>query len=359
MAYLTLGKRLLARRLYLVLSCILTGLLIAVHLEAARPSISLHVSNIDADVNRTLVGRAVNNTLVVVPVNTGMLYWADNLLCSLQRTDFDSNQVLFWALDARAKTLLEAQGRATYFDASLLSVATNANRNGDTRDYRKMMRERPKFFVDVLSAGYDILMIDADTVWFQSPLVLRDESVDAVFSTDAREFYQDHDAFRDAWRRGDRIPPVCAGVFWMKASAKTVRLYQDMLAVFNGGLRTLALRLLFFQDDQRGLDVLLNDGRTRLVEPLPRGITADMLKGRYRDHAEMRVRLLDQTEVVNGHLLKNRPRRYQESLANLRSEGEDRIAVHLNWNPRDVTKEDGSKEMGFWLLDDGGDCKDP
>lgn len=294
-----------------------------------------------------------------MPVNTGMLYWADNLLCSLERTDFDAKAILFWTLDAHAQAILKAKGFATYFDASLYSVATNENRNGDTGKYKKMMLERPKFFIDILSAGYDILMIDADTVWFQSPLLLRDESVEAVFSTDAREFYQDHNAFKDVWRRGDKIPPVCAGIFWMKASKKTIRMYQDMLEIFNGGLRTLLLRIVSFQDDQRGLDYLLNDGRAIMAEPLPDGITSDMVTGRYRDAtAEMlRVRLLDQTAVVNGHLIRNRPESYSEQLKTLRDKGKDRIVVHLNWDPRQFTKEAGSKEMGLWLLDEEGKCK--
>ena len=70
-----------------------------------------------------------------------------------------------------------------------------------------MMKERPKFFINILSAGFNILMLDADTVFWQSPLLLmpqRDDgnssSVDIVFSTDAREFYQTHDAFEDARR---------------------------------------------------------------------------------------------------------------------------------------------------------------
>ena len=53
-----------------------------------------------------------------------------------------------------------------------------------------------------------------------------------------------------------------------------------MLDVFNSGPRLALYRAIVFKDDQRGIDVLLNDGRANLEEPLPNGITADMLKGR-------------------------------------------------------------------------------
>ncbi|KAL2358768.1 nucleotide-diphospho-sugar transferase-domain-containing protein [Cryomyces antarcticus] len=319
---------------------------------------SPRLSNITEDNKRQLVDHSIINTLVIVPVNDGMLSKAENLLCSLRRTSFDTSKILFWALDPDARNTLEEKGHVAYHDPSLFSVSRDTNLQGNTKAYKKMMLERPKFFIDILSTGLDVLMLDADTVFFQSPLLLRDPTVDAVFSTDAREFYQTHDAFKDRDRRGSRIPPVCNGIFWMKASPKTVRLWQDMLDVFGAGWRTALWRLRAFLDDQRGMDVLLNDGRARLVEPFPDGITRDMVQGRYGDgKCELAVRLLDQTAVVNGHLLKNRKSTYEKNLQSLRREGKDRIAAHLNWNTAEMTKEEGARQLGLWLLDEGGNCR--
>ncbi|KAF2152797.1 glycosyltransferase family 77 protein [Myriangium duriaei CBS 260.36] len=356
-------RKQVVRPLCLVLGGVLVALVLTAHLAGvalypfAPPPPRLHT--LSSDTLRTLAGQAVNNTLVVVPVNTGMLHLADNLLCSLQRTDFNGSNILFWALDAHARTILDKRGHTTYFDPHFFGVEINTNHHRNTENYHRMMLERPKFFIDILSAGYDILMIDVDTIWYQSPLLLRDDTVDAVYSTDAREFYQAHDAFDDPKAKGNKMPPVCAGVFWLKSNEKTVRLYQDMLAVFNGGLRTWFWRLTSFKDDQRGLDCLLNDGRARLVEPLPNGITTSMLDGRYRDQADLRVRLLDQTQVVNGQLILFRPDAYQENLARLRNEGKDRIAVHLNWDPTKEEKRRGAQGLGIWQLDEAGNCKMP
>ncbi|KAK4691568.1 hypothetical protein P7C71_g5457, partial [Lecanoromycetidae sp. Uapishka_2] len=222
------------------------------------------------------------------------------------------------------------------------------------------MRERPKFFIDILSTGLDILFLDADTAFFQSPLQLLDSAVDAVFSSDSREFYnaESKDPFRDVWRRGSRFPPVCNGIFWMKSSEHTIKLWHDILDVFEAGPHLALYRALSFKDDQRGMDVLLNDGRARLVGPLPEGITANMLKGKYVSSHTLDVRLLDQTSVVSGHLLKNRKEQYEKNLAQLVGRGKDRVAVHFNWDPKELTKEEGARQMGLWFLTDDGQCTD-
>ena len=306
-----------------------------------------------------LAKNAVGNTLVVVPVNMGMLIWADNLICSLANTSFDAKQIIFWTLDTQAQVVLEARGYTTYHDPSLFAVSTPENVHRDTAYFKKMMMERPKFFIDVLSTGYDILFLDADTMFFQSPLSLIDPAVDAVFSSDSREFFNTarRNPFRDIWRRGHRFPPVCNGIFYMKSNEHTIKLWRDILDVFEAGPRLAIYRLISFKDDQRGMDCLLNDGRARLVEPLPGGITEDMLEGRYTSDADLNVRLLDQAAVVSGHLLKNRKQQYEKNLAELKERGEERIALHFNWDPKEITKEEGVKKMDLWLLKDQGRCK--
>ncbi|KXL47202.1 MAG: hypothetical protein FE78DRAFT_30224 [Acidomyces sp. 'richmondensis'] len=185
-----------------------------------------------------LHSHAIKNTVIIVPINMGMLHWAKNLLCSLSVTSFDTSKIVFWALDQGAESALN-QTYATYRDKSLFSTSLNENKHGNTRAYRRMMKERPKFFIDILSSGFNILMLDADTVFWQSPLSLVPEehdNVDAVFSTDAREFYQTHNAFLDARRRGSRVPPVCNGIFWMKSNSKTLATWSDMLNIVTGGV---------------------------------------------------------------------------------------------------------------------------
>lgn len=312
----------------------------------------------------TFRSNAINNTVVIVPVNSGMLFWAENLLCSLTSTTLDTTKIVFWALDADAETLLSRKGRVAYHDPTLFSTSANENLRGDTSAYKRMMKERPKFFIDVLSAGFDILMLDADTVFWQSPLSIvpeKTDPVDVVFSTDSREFYQDQNAFRDERRRGPYIPPICNGIFWMKSSARTISLWSEMLSVFESWRSFIPIiGLGQFQDDQRGMDVLLNDGRGQLIGPLPKGVSMDMVPKSPQKCPEraLNIRLLDQTSVVNGHLLGNRHSRYAETLAALKAAGQERLGAHFNWNTKDQSKKDGAKELSMLFVDDNGLCID-
>lgn len=338
----------------LSLTIITASLYLSLSAPEVRPP---RVSNIHNDTKYRMSNQSTENTLVVVPVNSGALHLANNLLCSLTNIAFNVTRIVFWALDLQAKGALESRGFTTYHDPNFYSVSTFQNVKGDTQAYKRLMLERPKFFIDILSTGFDILFLDADTVFAQSPMLLPDPSVDFVFSTDSREFYQKKDPFRDVWRRGSKIPPVCNGIFWMKSNARTIKLWQDMLDIFNSGWRTAFWRLTVFKDDQRGMDVLLNDGRARLMEPLPNGITKDMLDGKYSEAAELDIRLLDQTAVASGHIMLNRRIEYEQNLDQLRSEGKDKVAMHLNWDTREMTKEDGAKMLDLWLLDKDGNCK--
>lgn len=306
----------------------------------------------------TFASHAVNNTVVIVPANLGMMNWVDNLICSLRSTSFDPQSIVFWALDTDVQEVLAHRGFATYHDPSLYAVTSNENKHGNTAAYKKMMQERPKFYMDVLSTGFDILMLDADTVFWQSPLSIMPTTeerdlVDLVYSTDAREFYQVHDAFQDGFRRGPYIPPVCNGIFWMKSNPATMAIWSRMLEVFKSSWTMARLR---FNDDQRGMDVILNDGRAQLVEPFPGGIKEAPESPQSHPDLSLSVRLLDQTQVVSGHLLLNRQHEYEEFLADLRNSGKARIAAHFNWDAVDITKEDGAKQLGLMFIDANGKC---
>ena len=306
---------------------------------------------------------AIDNTVMIVAVNTGMLHWAANLLCSLESTSLDASKIIFWALDENAKQVIEAKGLTAYHDPGLFATSMNENKQGNTASYNRMMKERPKFFIQVLSAGFDLLMIDADTVWWETPFSIvplsQDRSsVDMVYSTDAREFYQEHDAFRDEWRRGPYVPPVCNGIFWMKSTPGTISIWSDMLDVFEAPWYMALFQPRGFQDDQRGMDVLLNDGRAQVVGPLPGGISAEQVPvtAPRPGTTALNVRLLDQTRVANGQLLMNRRSAYAQYLHALRVKGQERLAAHFNWDTTVVTKEDGAKELSLMFLDEHGVC---
>ena len=342
----------------LSVSLVLITLSLYVSLSSWPNEVAPRISKISSTTKARFANNAINNTLLVVPVNRAHMMWVDNFLCSLSPTTFDAKKIVFWALDPGVQELLEVRGFTTYHDPSFYSVSTDENLHDDTRNFKKMMKERPKFFIDMLSTGHDLLFLDADTVFFDNPLAIRDPNVDIVFSSDSREFFNKphKDPFKDVWRKGSRIPPVCNGIFWMKSNAKTIKIWQDMLDIFESGPRLALYKFFVFKDDQRGMDVLLNDGRAKLVEPLPKGITPEMLTSRTDVNADVEVRLLDQTEVVSGHLLRNRKTLFDQNLKELKAGGGKQLAIHFNWDPKDQTKESGVREMGLWQLTDDGEC---
>lgn len=304
---------------------------------------------------------AFNNTVIVVPVNTGMLDLAANMRCSLTRTDFDISRIVYWTLDDEAEKTLSKQGYATYRDKSLYGVSGNQNDHGGTDDYRKMMKQRPQFFIDFLSTGYDLMMIDADIVFYQSPLDMMPDSpedIDIVYSTDAREYYTDHNAFHDHKTQGPLMPPICNGMFWMKSHPDTLAIWTDMWMAFQDqGVRPKGH---FFDklnglDDQRGMDLILNDGRAKVVAPFPEGIDADMVPNK-DVNARIRVQLLDQTQYVNGQLFMFRENKYENHLKALRKSGKDRVAVHMNWNTYQISKSEGSIKKEIYYLDGDKKC---
>lgn len=143
----------------------------------------------------------------------------------------------------------------------------------------------------------------------------------------------------------------------MKSNPNTIALWTEMLKVFEMPWSLGRVLKPGFQDDQRGMDVLLNDGRARIVEPLPDGMTADMVPKVRDATGTVKVQLLDQTKYTNGHLLQNHRETYLSNLAALRRQGDDRVAVHFNWNSKLLSKEMGASELDMWFLDDGGKCK--
>lgn len=82
-----------------------------------------------------------------------------------------------------------------------------------------------------------------------------------------------------------------------------------------------------------------------------------MVANRQDDATRLNVRLLDQTQIANGQLFMFREASYQENLAQLRAQGDDRISVHMNWNTHVISKTDGAKKKWIYYLNDNGDCK--
>lgn len=309
---------------------------------------------------------AINNTVTIIPVNERMLHFAQNMLCSLRKIDFDPAQLVFWTLDDSVGATLEAQGLNTFHDPELFGASNFEGISYVSPEFKHMMLERPKFFHSFLSTGLDLLFLDTDIIFYDDPLKILDRNVDLAIGSDGREFFGPLGSKGDPWKdpsaAGEYFPPVCAGTFWMKSTKHTIKLFQIMMDVFEGDPSVAYLHDKGLTDDQRGFDVLLNDGRAALVEPLPDGITKEMItttlgERNNEDSAKLKVRILDQAWVASGHLFRNQHEDYRERLEKLEGKGLQKLAIHLNWNIAVIGKVEGAKEMGIWQLEDDGTCK--
>ena len=313
-----------------------------------------------SDPYESLRQHAVNNTVFIVPINMKMMPFADNLLCSLKKIKFDLKQLVFWTLDEKTGDILREKSLNTFHDPALWGVTDFNGTNYFSPEFKRMMKQRPKFLLNLLSTGLDVLFLDTDIIFYDDPFKIVDHSVDLVIGSDTRNFFgplgTEKDPFQDPKRLGDRVPPVCAGTFWMKSNKHTIKLWQIMIDVFEEDPSVVYLRDKGFNSDQHGLDLLLNDGRANLVEPLPYGITKDMLGNNTSDAAKLSIRMLDQAWVASGHLFRVHFSDYVERVAMLDSKGFGRLAIHLNWDTNEMPKIEGAKKMKIWQLDEHGQC---
>lgn len=329
--------------------------------EASFPAINDRPSE-PANIYESLRQYAVNNTVIIVPINQKMLPFAENMICSLRKINFDPKHVVFWTLGDEVGTTLRDWGLNTFHDPSLYGTTNFTGLSYDSEEFKHMMLERPKFFKRFLSTGLDILFLDTDIIFYDDPFKLVDQSVDLIIGSDSREFFGPRgtagEPFGDLDRLGDIVPPVCAGSFWMKSNKHTIKLFQIMEDVFEGDPSVVHLRDKGLTDDQRGFDVLLNDGRARLVQPFPDGFTFDsqLVVNSDLEASKLDVRIYDQALMASGHLFLNHHEQYLEYLARLNRRGVEKVAIHLNWYTGDLPKIEGAKKMGIWQLGDDGQC---
>ena len=316
----------------------------------------------ETNIYDSLKRHAINNTVIIVPINNGMLPFGENLVCSLKKnTNFDPKQLVFWTLGEEVGATLRKQGLTTFHDPELWGTSDNVGSDYSTEGFSEMMAQRPKFWGNVLVAGLDLLFLDADLIFYESPLNLISPNVDLAIASDGREYFGPLDThqnpWKDAWSRGDYMPSVCAGTFWAKSNKETINLFRIMQMVFEKDPSMRWLRKETpFDDDQRAFDVLLNDGRAGLADPLPQGITDDMMEGRRPDDARLKVQMWDQARVVSGHLYREKEEEYKEHLQRLEEDGGEKWLIHLNWNKVGMPRMKGAKEMGIWELDEDGQC---
>ncbi|KND04422.1 uncharacterized protein SPPG_00151 [Spizellomyces punctatus DAOM BR117] len=293
---------------------------------------------------------AGNGTLeefvMIIPANKGMLSMAYNLLCSLRRVGSDAVPVI-WALDMEAvRDLASYRQRHSlrfgiYHDPNLFSVSSFEA--GGSDNYWRMMSQRPNFFLTMLrDTKLGVLFVDADIVFYSDPwdIVRKSRGADVVITTDARDFY---DLLEDPYEGQPRVPRICAGLFGVRANQQTVRIYEIMAEQMKAGA----------SNDQYALDWILNYSfNSVLVPPIPAGLGLPPDPNHDPSLPSLSVQLLSQTTYINGALYV--PHRETEYERRVQMDGGRRGAIHGNWWWTD--KFSDFRNYGLWLLGESEKC---
>lgn len=301
-------------------------------------------------------------TVALVQVNAGMLSMGYNLLCSLQRINARllADKIIFWAIDKKAVELLQS-----YRDKNNLSFGIyhpiskhqfSTIQSLASNGYYKLMRNRPSTYLMLLRKyRLSVLFMDADIIFTADPLtdLFRNEDrgqpEDAIYSTDARNFYS---RLNDPFEDQPFVPKICGGFFLLRPTEPTIRLLEDL---------NKTIYVDSEANDQWTTDKLLNSRynstnntfihdptRTWLVEPLPSGLKQRNTS--VRTNSSLKLRLLDQAAYINGHIYGSLHEQYwNETFENeKRNPFFQRIMVHVNtWTENKLKL---MKRNGLWLL---------
>lgn len=310
---------------------------------------------------------AVNNTVMVVQLNTGFVELGLNLLASLKNASNGTNEltkrVVVWAMTPKTAEALKAaqadMGFGIYVESDPHPVMhlppSDALEPGGTVSYFDMMRSRARFFLHIVrDLGMGLFFVDGDIVFLKDPwphvvsgngLGLPGISIaqpqhadpyasvepDIVYSADAGGSFREMALpFQNFYAI---VPRVCGGLFYARPTTNAVRIYTDLE------------RAIWASDsgnDQWTMDELLSDGRDVLL-------TGPLTGGLCRRHAPchvsnttLRVRILDQRTFQNGMMLRST---FGQAVDIANSP-----AVSLHVNRWDINKTFTMKTMGIWFI---------
>lgn len=263
---------------------------------------------------------------IVVPFNAAWLKVAIHVDCSLKAAGVD--KVFYWALDEKAYSLGREYGLNTYYDNRFQTSSTEDHAEIMTASYTAMMRQRPRFWLDVLNAGYDMIFLDADISVLQSPVQYIQDKInrirakgeivpDITMQVDERHLLSDSNEYY--FTKG------CAGFFYMRSTAGMKRVMQklahflDRYAEMTSSDKYSSPSKLWHWNDQTGLMYLLD--KHALIKS-PNGIWNE------NPYPWVRLEFFDQFDIMNGHMFFNYQNR--KRLFATKPKGSIPILVHAN-----------------------------
>jgi Nucleotide-diphospho-sugar transferase len=127
---------------------------------------------------------AVDNEIIVIPMNKGFMPFALNLICSLK--NFDMTNIVYWSLDHATHDALLKKGKLSIFFAGFPTEEDVLK--PDDKYFTKMIRFKPKLLAMLLQTGVNVWYMDADQVALTDfrQLVVNDHEADVFVATDLK-----------------------------------------------------------------------------------------------------------------------------------------------------------------------------
>jgi hypothetical protein len=292
-------------------------------------------------------GIALNNTIMIVPTNLAMVRLAINFNCRMRI--LGNNNVLFWALDKSAASVLQEYSIPTYFNPAFFS--SDILEGYHSENYNKMMQERPKLWRTVVKTGYHMLFLDVDIG------ILRHPMLDLVGDADLEGQVDEHGFWHAV--NINAFPQMCGGAFFLKSNERTIRFLNRMekaLVEKEGGI----------VDDQQAINLAIHNLElARILNRFKRHENGtDIPYGGFSngpDDNRLTVRFIPADQYLNGHLWgSSAVERDPDGNRMTWTEGERRqfepALVHLNGKG---AKEDEMKQFGWWYIKNDLNCPLP
>ena len=287
-----------------------------------------------------MASKSTDNSIIIIPINEGLLDLGLNLYCSLTRFGLQKH-AMFWSMDPVVHSILLSKKIVSYYNmAKFWGIATV--QQWHRGHFSRLMRQKLKIWNMIFDIGVNLWTLDGDTVVVQDFTNVIEDDADIHVSIDEGQLI-------NVAVSAYPVPNVCTGMMYIKNTVGA-RLFLDMIEE--------KLKQYGWMEDQEAVNKILKE------ELISKHSQIDMVnfqladkwlsmletielshhhKKKHVQSSDLRVKvaLLSQDEFVSGHFFFKRNReqisRYHKSFK----------VIHANSMEQ---KETAFRNRGLWLI---------
>ena len=251
-------------------------------------------------------GDYLNDLVVLTTVTSSFIDFTENWLLSISRLGGIHPKIYIIAEDQQTYDHFRATSLMSNINIiSAPHFEANSSLLFDTNEYKNFVNKRPKYILDILDSGHDVLFCDVDIVWFHRPYrYLIDSDVDIYFLQ-------------------DQGPPdetvLCAGFALYRATNATKQFMKRWIDEINSFKEP--------RPDQIVLNRLLIKNKLLIEKPVPK----------------VKFEVLDPDHFVSGRFYFNES--WRKANPHVKP-----VVLHNNWIIGRDVKVERFKQIGKWFL---------